>query len=109
MTVSENNKHSKHKELREKKEYSQYVNIDAIEVSHIDSIPSDYTGKMGVPVSFLDRYCPEQFEILGISLVLGINKPKDLPKEKQGGPAFYLFEDGEYKRMYTRILIRKKQ
>lgn len=109
MTVSENIKHSKHKELRDKKEYSQYVNIDAIEVSHIDSIPSDYTGKMGVPVSFLDRYCPEQFEILGISLVLGINKPKDLPKEKQGGPAFYLFEDGEYKRMYTRILIRKKQ
>lgn len=69
----------------------------------------DYYGKMGVPITFMDKYNPEQFEIIGISLVLGTNKPKDLPKDKQGGPAFYLKQNGEYKRLYTRIVIQRKQ
>lgn len=45
--------------------YQKYENYDAIEIPFTDAIPSDYEGVMGVPVSFLDKYCPEQFEILG--------------------------------------------
>lgn len=90
-------------------EYPQYINYDAIEVPKTELIPMDYYGKMGVPITFMDKYNPEQFEIIGISLVLGTNKPKDLPKDKQGGPAFYLKQNGEYKRLYTRIVIQRKQ
>ena len=108
MTMADNIKFSKHKEIKGK-EYAHYDNYDAIEVPFTDAIPNDYEGVMGVPISFLDKYCPEQFEILGISLELATNRPKDLPKEKQGGPAFYLKENGEYKRLYCRIAIRKKQ
>ena len=65
MTMEENLKYSKHKEIKGKKAYDKYDNYDAIEVSFTDSIPSDHSGVMGVPVSFLDKYSPEQFEILG--------------------------------------------
>ena len=47
--------------------YAHYDNYDAIEVPFTDAIPSDYDGVMGVPISFLIKYCPEQFEILGIT------------------------------------------
>jgi hypothetical protein len=67
MTMQDNLKFSKHKELRGKTEYQKYDNYDAIEVPFTDAIPSDYDGAMGVPISFLDKYCPEQFEILGIT------------------------------------------
>jgi len=65
MTMADNLKYSKHKEIKGKKSYDRYDNYDAIEVSFTDSIPSDYDGVMGVPVSFLDKYSPEQFEIVG--------------------------------------------
>lgn len=45
-------------------EYPKYDNYDAIEVSKTKNIPMDYTGLMGVPLSFLDKYNPEQFEII---------------------------------------------
>lgn len=64
MTMKENLSHSKHKIIREKG-YQKYDNYDAIEVPFSDAIPSDYDGIMGVPISFLDKYSPEQFEILG--------------------------------------------
>lgn len=48
-------------------QYPKYDNYDAIEVSKTKDIPIDYTGVMGVPISFLDKYCPDQFEVLGIS------------------------------------------
>ena len=67
MTLRENLKFSKHKEIRGKAGYDKYDNYDAIEVPFTDAIPSDYDGAMGVPISFLDKYCPEQFEILGIT------------------------------------------
>ncbi len=89
-------------------EYPHYENYDAIEVGKTADIPCDYRGLMGVPITFLDKYCPSQFEILGISLQLGTNKPVDLPKEKQGGPAFYTKENGTYNRKYCRIVIRNK-
>ena len=108
MSMADNLRFSKHKELKGKTAYDRYDNYDAIEVPFTDAIPSDYDGVMGVPISFLDKYCPEQFEILGISLELGIKKPDNLPKEKQGGPAFYIKMGTDYNRMYCRLAIRRK-
>lgn len=65
MTMADNLKYSKHKEIKSKKSYDHYDNYDAIEVSFTDAIPSDYDGVMGVPISFLDKYSPDQFEIVG--------------------------------------------
>ncbi len=64
MTKAENKKFSKHKEVKGVG-YMKYDNYDAIEVPFTDAIPSDYKGVMGVPISFLSRYSPDQFEILG--------------------------------------------
>jgi hypothetical protein len=63
MTMADNIKFSKHKDLKGK-EYKKYDNYDAIDVSFTSAIPSDYKGAMGVPISFLDKYNPEQFEIV---------------------------------------------
>jgi hypothetical protein len=63
MTIADNRKYSRHKEIKGK-EYQRYDNYDAIEVSFTDAIPSDYDGVMGVPISFLDKYSPEQFQII---------------------------------------------
>ncbi|GBU26816.1 DNA methyltransferase [Treponema sp. R8-4-B8] len=65
MTIQDNLKFSRHKEIRGKKTYDKYDNYDAIEVPYTDAIPSDYDGIMGVPISFLDKYCPDQFVIMG--------------------------------------------
>ena len=60
-TISENKRSNK----RVKDDcYQPYSNYEAIEVSSTDAIPSDYNGLMGVPISFLDKYCPAQFEIV---------------------------------------------
>lgn len=64
MTMADNLTFSKHKQVREFG-YPKYDNYDAIEVPFTDAIPSDYEGIMGVPISFLHKYSPEQFEILG--------------------------------------------
>lgn len=64
MTMAENKKYSRHKEIKGVG-YPRYYNFDAIEVSFTDAIPSDYPGVMGVPITFLSKYNPEQFEILG--------------------------------------------
>lgn len=64
MTMADNLRFSKHKEIKGKAGYEKYDNYDAIEVPFTDAIPSDYDGVMGVPITFLDKYCPEQFEIL---------------------------------------------
>lgn len=67
MTMEDNLRYSKHKEIKGKAAYDRYDNYDAIEVPFTDAIPSDYKGAMGVPITFLDRYNPDQFEILGIT------------------------------------------
>jgi hypothetical protein len=64
MSMSDNKKFSKHKEVSGIG-YKKYDNYDAIEVPFSDAIPSDYSGVMGVPITFLDKYSPDQFEILG--------------------------------------------
>jgi hypothetical protein len=65
MTMPDNLRFSKHKELKGRTAYDQYDNFDAIEVPFTDAIPSDFDGLMGVPITFLDKYNPEQFEIIG--------------------------------------------
>ncbi len=67
MTMADNLKYSKHKEIKGAAGYQKYDNYDAIEVPYTDAIPSDYDGVMGVPISFLDKYCSEQFQIIGAS------------------------------------------
>ena len=51
--------------LMSMKEYKKFDNYDALEVPFVDAIPNDYLGIMAVPISFLDKHCPEQFEIIG--------------------------------------------
>ena len=80
--------------------YKKYDNYDAIEIPLTEVIPSDYEGIMGVPISFLDKYCPEQFEIIDISSELA--KPIFV-NGKRGSGRFYL----NGKRLYDRITIRK--
>ena len=63
MPESENIKFSRHKEIRNHG-YIRYANYNAIDVPFTDAIPVDYDGIMGVPISFLDKYCPEQFDII---------------------------------------------
>ena len=117
MTMAENYKHSKHKELRGRKDYIHYENYDAIEVPYTDAIPKDYNGVMGVPLTFLDKYCPEQFEIIGQTQgdsgkELGLKPfPRELKKlnpSLRDGQLYYM-EDGIPQKPYARILIRKKQ
>lgn len=64
VSMEQNSRFSKHKAVLGKG-YSKYDNYEAIEVPFVDAIPSDYKGAMGVPISFLGKYNPEQFEILG--------------------------------------------
>ena len=65
MTLADNLRFSKHNEVKGKAAYDQYDNFDAIEVPFTDAIPSDFAGLMGVPITFLDKYNPDQFEIIG--------------------------------------------
>lgn len=123
MTMADNIKFSNHKEVKGKK-YYHYENYDAIEVPFTDAIPSDYDGVMGVPITFLDKYCPEQFEIVGIgnggelgisygiSANLSADDCKRLFKEDKGfrrGKLCYRDETGRLISCYAKILIRKKQ
>lgn len=109
MSMKDNLRYSKHKELVKRGYYERYFHYGFIDVPYSDAIPSDYDGEMGVPITFLDKYCPEQFEILGISTFFATAKPEGLPKSKMGGPQFYVLRDGQYERLYNRLIIRKKQ
>ncbi len=64
MTEADNIKFSKHKDVKGVG-YKKYDNYNAIHIPWVDSIPCDFNGVMGVPISFMGKYCPEQFEILG--------------------------------------------
>ncbi len=117
MTMADNLKFSRHKEIRGRDNYIHYENYDAIEVPFTDAIPSDYDGIMGVPVSFLDKYCPEQFEIIGQTQgdsgkELGLKPfPRELKKlnpSLRDGQLYYM-ENGIPQKPYARILIRKKK
>ncbi len=66
MTMEDNIKYSKHKEIKGRG-YLKFDNYDAIDVPFTDAIPSDYRGVMGVPITFLTKYNPSQFRIIGIA------------------------------------------
>lgn len=133
MTKADNIKYSRHKEIKSVG-YKRYDNYDAIEVPFTDAIPKDCNDMMGVPISFLAKYCPEQFEIVGITKTwFGMaNKtyPKQIQVNKNGtkavvtklndgpvikldkpldGDVYYMVDGGCYIQTYARILIRKKQ
>jgi len=109
------------------KPFVHYDNYDAIEIALVKNIPKDYNGVMGVPISFLDKYSPEQFEILGTSdngLVDDkYKKTPGLKKQfvddyykaggtgayKEGNPTAGFYEDGIAKMAYKRIFIRHKK
>ena len=76
-------------------EYPKYDNYDAIEVSKVTDIPMDYYGVMGVPITFLDKYCPEQFEIVGQMMTTKVT-------EFNFG---YPYIDG--KKKFARVLIKR--
>ena len=96
MTVEENLRSCKYKAVRENG-YQKYDNYDAIEVPYTVAIPSDHGGEMGVPISFLDKYSPEQFEILGLA-----NSARHL-----GPISWRTIIDG--RKIYNRILIRHRE
>jgi hypothetical protein len=77
--------------------YQKYDNYNAIEVSKTCEIPMDYEGVMGVPITFLDKFNPEQFEILGIA-----NSARWI-----GDFPCYTIING--KKIYNRILIKHKR
>lgn len=85
-------------------DYPKYDNYDAIEVSKVSEIPMDYEGVMGVPITFLDKYCPTQFEIVDINPHFYTLVEQGLPKPKQLSLASYGKKDP-----YARILIRRKK
>jgi hypothetical protein len=126
MTMADNLKFSKHEEIRGKDGYDHYENYDAIEVKFYDAIPSDYDGVMGVSSSFLDKYCPEQFEIIGMcenedlyklkTKVYTTQECKQAYLEKFGRSGTYdlnasgvIIRNGLRIKVFQRILIRKKQ
>lgn len=116
MSTKDNIRYGRHNNIREKG-YIHYENYDAIDVPYSDAIPDDYDGIMGVPLTFLDKYCPEQFEIIGQTQgdsgkELGL-KPFDRELKKlnpslRDGQLYYMI-DGKPEKPYARILIRKKQ
>jgi hypothetical protein len=111
MSMEDNKTYSNDYKRRKDRAYKQYVNYNAIEVPTVKLIPSDYTGPMGVPVTFLDKLCPDQFEILGTSG--GLAEPMSEYASKgtyqQGGPSFYLDNgDGTYTRLFNRVVIKHK-
>ena len=113
--------------------YPTYDNYDAIEVGSVADIPGDYGGVMGVPITFLDKYNPDQFEIIGITKTWFGAARKTYPRQVQispngkrsevtklnDGPAlkvdttpqsknFYIVEGNKYIQKYARILIQNR-
>ena len=107
MTMAENLRYSKHKDLVTRGSYLHYDNYDAIDVPYIDSIPSDYDGIMGVPSTYLDRYNPDQFDILGIGTGDSA-KELGIKKNYRGRTDLSYTNDGSQSCPYGRILIRKR-
>lgn len=87
-----------------KEEYPTYDNYDAIEVSKVVNIPKDYMGVMGVPITFLDKHCPEQFEVLGHTASCDTAPEVEALRTD---PVFRNRGRVDGKEKYDRILIRR--
>lgn len=122
MTMEDNLRFSRHDEIKGRAAYDRYDNYDAIEVPFTDAIPGDYDGVMGVPITFLDRYNPDQFEIVGTT---ESNDPDNAfrtrvytPQECRNGYNKLFGKPGVYDlnasgvvngiKVYKRILIRRR-
>lgn len=110
--------HSGKRYARTPEKYCKYDNCDAINVDRTNEIPDDYDGVMGVPVTFLDKYCPEQYKIIGegrdypmsAKFVEDYYKSGGTGAYKAGNPLLgYYDNNGNAKIPYMRILIRRKQ
>ena len=116
MSMEDNLKYSKRQALRGKKAYDRYDNYDAIEVPFTDAIPSDFDGNMGVPITFLDKYNPDQFEILGITDRDNNSGVKTKEYTEGDAPNFgdlnrrgVIREGDKYKLTYARLIIRHRR
>jgi len=126
MKMVDNLKYSRHKEIKGRESYESYENYDAIEVPFTDAIPCDYDGVMGVPISFLDKYSPEQFEIVGMCENEDLYKMKTkfyttveckqayLDKFNIKGTydlnaSGVIVKDGLFEKVYQRVLIRHRK
>lgn len=89
--------------LYDSDKYPKYDNYDAIEVSRVAQIPEDYAGVMGVPITFLDKYCPGQFEVMGISEQVGTGFSNGLRVEGTKRAALI-----NGKKKYCRLFIRNR-
>ena len=113
MTMEDNKRFNK-RIIKNPTSYMKYDNYNAIEVPVTSGIPSDYDGVMGVPISFLDKYCPEQFEIVGMAnrgaadpaLITRVYTAGDYPNYSSLNAGPVLIKNGEPRNPYTRILIR---
>ncbi|WP_223811461.1 adenine-specific methyltransferase EcoRI family protein [Campylobacter sp. LR264d] len=94
------------KKLIKKNAYKQYDNIKAIEIPTTKAIPSDYNGVMGVPISFLDKYNPKQFKIIGIDFQVKDGFLNELKVNKWQGKLDRAYLNG--KRLYSRIFTKKE-
>src|SRR5690554_5562884 len=103
MTMQDNIKFSKHKEIKGNG-YQEFDNYNAINIPFTDAIPSDFDGAMAVPISFLDKYSPEQFEIISSN---DIRKNENVPFKEHG---LIKDKDGTIngKPTYVRIVIKHK-
>lgn len=102
MTMKDNFKFSSHKEIKGKG-YKKYDNYDAIEVPYTDAIPSDYDDVIGVPITFLDKYNPDQFEIIGASDNGVVDDKYKIPHFKKHNEPYI-----DNQKVYKRIFIKKK-
>jgi hypothetical protein len=103
-------------------EYPKYENFDAINVDVTKDIPVDYAGAMGVPITFIDKYNPDQFEIIGLGISnsgieIGVEpyKPehkkyrKEIQKRGAVDGDLYMMKNGIVEVPYARILIKNKK
>lgn len=87
-------------------EFPSYDNYNAIDVSRVSDIPEDFNGVMGVPITFLGKYCPEQFEIVGSDYMVKEGKLPSLVKQSWNGKIDRGYINGT--RQYSRLFIRHK-
>lgn len=105
MTMQENLRYNNKKKVKEIA-YLPYDNYKAIEIPFVDAIPSDYPDVMGVPISFIDKYCPEQFDIIGADFNVKDGKLDSLIRPEWQGKLDRAYLQG--KRKYSRIFIKHK-
>ena len=103
-------------------EFPKYYNYDAIEVSRVAEIPMDYNGVMGVPITFIDKYNPDQFDIVGLGISnsgieIGVKPYKEEHKkyrkevQKRGAVDgdLYMIKNDVVEVPYARIIVKNKK